>query len=189
MRYFQWSNAFEKNNCVLAGLDFDVASELHRGKSLAKKRKKPYVYPMDPEYKKNIRLTDSLMNDMHTIVASPRLRDLLVDRLGKAIEVLEVHVQDHKGRIASKDYSIINLLDLKACVDLDRSTTFWGNLDGKRTVLDVEDMVLDPKKIGKDSLLFRANPPTRTIVAREDLVKELKAAKVEGVSFSPLASV
>src|SRR4030095_16542397 len=106
---------------------------------------------MDAEYKKNVRLTDSLRNDQDAIVASPRLRDMLVGRLGKKIEVLPVWIKDHKGRIATKDYSFINVLDLQDCVALTESGPDYATMDGEEVILGFDKLTLETRRIGRDS--------------------------------------
>jgi hypothetical protein len=189
MLYFRWVNQFEKNNCVLIGLEGGEIGELRRGTPLARQRTKPYTYSMDEEYRRNVKLTDSLYNDQHTIVASPRLRDLLTARLGTAIEALPVSINDHKGRVASKDYTIINLLDLQDCLAEKESEPFYGTVDGKRTLLGVETLTIDPRKIDGESRLFRLESFRQPIVVREELVEELRAAKIIGVDFNEVATI
>ena len=85
MKYFEWMNLFEKNNCALTRFKGGKIGELTAGVPLAGVRPDPYGYSMDDEYRKNVRLTDNLYNDQDAIVASPRLRDLrmgLVARTG-----------------------------------------------------------------------------------------------------------
>ena len=96
MNYFEWKNQFEKSNCVLTGLVGGEIDEVAKGLSLAKLRPEPYKYMMDDDYPRNVRLTDSLVNDQSSIVASQRLRDLLVERLGEKIEALPVWIKDRR---------------------------------------------------------------------------------------------
>ena len=145
MNYFRWFDSREKNNCFLCSLRGQKKEgELRRGEPLAAQRKKPYLYAMDDEYPRNIKLTDHLLNDAYVIVASPRLRDLLVERLGKAIEVLPVHIEDHKKRIASKDYSIINLLDRQECLAVQESLPSYSTIDGREVLTGVQRLTIDP---------------------------------------------
>jgi len=189
MLYFTWENQFEKNNCVLIGLAGGEPGEMVRGQPLARKRPKPYTYSMDEEYRRNVKLTDSLRNDQDTIVASPRLRDMLAARLGTAIEALPVWIKDHKGRIASKEYSIMNVLDLQDCLAEQQSSPFYGTVDGKQMILAVDPLTIQPSKLDGDSRLFRVSSFTQPIVAREYLVEELRAAKIVGVDFNEVATV
>jgi hypothetical protein len=187
VKYFEWDNEFERNNCRLSGLRNQLKyGEVYEGIPLAKKRKKPYVWAMDNEYKKNVRLTDSLMNDERTIVASPRLKELLAARVESGMEALPVHVLDHKGRVASKDYAIINILDLQDCLAVEESHVTYATMGGREVLNSVRELVLKAKKISAGSKLFRVANFTRKIVVREDLADELIKGKFEGIRLDPV---
>ena len=189
MRYFTWENQFEKNNCVLMRLEGGEPGEMVTGQPLARKRTKAYTYSMDEDYPRNVKLTDSLRNDQNTIVASPRLQEMLKGRLGTGIEALPVWIKDHKGRIATKEYAIMNVLDLQDCLAEQQSNPFYGTVDGKQMILAVDPLTIQPSKVDGDSRLFRISTFTQPIVAREDLVEELRAAKIVGVDFNEVATV
>jgi len=189
MRYFEWDNPYEKNNCALSGFEGGEFQEMTKAKPLAKLRPDPYTYSMDEEYKKNVRLTDSLINDQRTIVASERLRDLLLSRLGKKIEALPVWIKDHKGRIASKSYAIINILDVQPCLATDESEPIFTTIGGKNTLVGVDNLTLNAKKISQDAMLFRTAELLGPILIREDLADEIGAGKFVGMRFLPVNTI
>jgi hypothetical protein len=190
VKYFKWINDFEKNNCRLSGLRNESKyGELEEGVPLAKKRKKPYVWAMDSEYKKNVRLTDSLMNDENTIVASPRLKELLAARLESRMEALPVEILDHKGRVAGKDYTIVNILDLQDCLATEESGATYATMGGQQVVNNVWELVLVAKKIAANSRLFRIKTFAREIVVREDLADELTKEKFQGFQLKPIRTI
>jgi hypothetical protein len=189
MRYFQWQKVFEKNNCILVGLNEKKLGETCAGVPLLKERKRAYVYPMDDEYKKNVRLTDSLANSNAVIVASPRLRDFLTSRLGDTVEALPVHIKDHKGRIASKDYSIINVLDVQDGLAVDESTPLRMTIDGETMITAVRKLVLRGAQIASTSRLFRLAEFKSPILLREDLANEIQAEKFDSVAFTPVTTI
>jgi len=189
MHYFRWMNLIEKNNCVVGGLNGGKVGEIAKGQPLAKDRPDPYTLQMDDDYRKNVKLTDCLYNDQDAIVASPRLRDLLVERLGATVEVLPVWIKDHRKRVASKDYAFINILDVQDCLAIKESQPDYATLRGKQIMLGVEQIVLESAKIGKTAQLFRLAPWLRPMLVREDLVEAIQAAKIEGVTFNPIDTV
>src|SRR4051812_25856762 len=190
MKYFRWIDAREKNNCFLIGLGGEkVAGELRRGERLAAQRTKPYLCSMDDEYPRNVRLTDHLVNDEDVIIASPRLRDFLVERLGDTIELLSINIEDHKRRLATKDYSIINLLDRQDCLVVEQSMPLYAPIDGKQVLTGVHNLTIDPKKISPDSQLFRMEKLNKPILVREDLVAEIKAKKFDGVRLNAVHEI
>ena len=189
MKYFEWMNLFEKNNCALTRFKGGKIGELTAGVPLAGVRPDPYGYSMDDEYRKNVRLTDNLYNDQDAIVASPRLRDLLVEKLGAKIEALPVWIKDHKGRIATKDYTFINILDVQDCLAVEESQASFGTIGGKQVVLGVEDLTLDLKRVSADARLFRLPQPQIPMLIREDLKDEIVSQKFQGLGFNLVKTI
>jgi len=190
MQYFRWFDSREKNNCVLCGLAGEkLSGETYQGMPLAAERKRAYRFLMDDDYPRNVKLTDNLDNDSCVIVASPRLKEFLLERLGAAVEVLKVDILDHKKRVVSKEYSIMNLLDLQDCLVIEASRPQYATIGGRKVIVGVKDMVLDSKEISQTSQLFRLSNCKLPIVAREDLVEEIRAQKLQGMVLSPVKTL
>ncbi len=189
MRYFKWLNSFEKNNCALIKLEGGEIGELADGKPLAKLRPDPYTLTMDEEYRKHVRLTDSLYNDQDAIVASPKLRDFLLAKLGKKLEALPVWIKDHKGRVATKDYSFINILEVQPCLAIEQSQPSYGTISGKSVLLGVEALTIDLKRLSPEAQLFRLKELLRPMLISEDLMNEITAKKFQGIRFFPVKTM
>src|SRR5439155_15397562 len=101
---------------------------------------------MNPLRKKDVALLDSISNHEGVQLMSPKLRDFLRGQDVPETEFLPVAILDHKGRVASKDFSILNCLRVVDCVDQEKSDFRWNGLDPPQMV--VSEMVLNPDSLG-----------------------------------------
>lgn len=107
----------------------------------------------------------------YLVVARP-LKEVF-EQAGVPIECLPFTLLDHKKRVASRDYFIINPLGTFDCLDLQKSHITWSQkVPG--AVLDLDKPVLDPKKIGHASDLFRILEDPTIIVLSAALAKKLQ---------------
>src|SRR4051812_33364529 len=76
---------------------------------------------MSKDFKKDTGLIDDVRAGGHVKVCSPRLVDFLRKQKLKNVEFLPVTILDHKGKVASKEYSIVNPFGLQDALDLEKS--------------------------------------------------------------------
>jgi hypothetical protein len=190
MTYFKCYTTANKNACILSYFrGFAEIGEFRMGRKLAKQRTEPYTCRMDPEHKKKVRLTDVADNDQSVLVAAPRLQDFLVKQLGKEIELLPVHILDHKERVASKEYAIINILNLQDALAVEASNPDWSTMGPTPEIAGVQQIVVDVKRIDPKARMFRLTQYTRPTIVSEDFYEALKAEKFEGLTFLPVETL
>src|SRR5262245_42403684 len=68
-----------------------------------------------------MKLTDWVSNPFGWLLISGRFKQLLEDVGAPAVEYLPIKMKNHKGRLASADYWIVNFLVLIGAVDRERS--------------------------------------------------------------------
>jgi hypothetical protein len=83
---------------------------------------------MDPSFPKDIDLADSLDGTTFVIV-SDAVRSFLDSAAVPQIETLPIKIIDHKGRVASDAYYILNPLAAVDCIDEDASAVELDLLD------------------------------------------------------------
>lgn len=97
---------------------------------------------------------------------------------GEDVEFLHFILLDHKGRVHSDDYWIINPLGTRDCLHYGESN-IKRNDEGD--VLLIKKFVLDKQKLGGAPALFRIQEDPTEYVMSEELIKALGAADVKNV--------
>jgi hypothetical protein len=137
---------------------------------------------MDPNFPKAIQLPDCVANLAGAIVVSARLKEFIEKQKPASVEYLPMSIVNHKGRIASTDYFIINPWKLQDCIDQKASEITWNPIDPD-LIAACPKMVLDEGKIDKDAKVFRLKHyPTKVLFARA-LADGIKSAKFTGIKF------
>jgi hypothetical protein len=89
---------------------------------------------------------------------------------------------NHKGRVASTEYSILHSLDVCDCIDLEKSQVKWNPLD-KAKILSCNSLILKPEAMPPQLSLFRLKHWGSNIMASEALVKKLQEKGFIGFRF------
>jgi hypothetical protein len=182
MSFLLWQSAYEEGNCVvMAPENVDQIFDLEDGVSIADDYPADAYCGMDPDYPKDIRLTDNLHEGVHTII-SKRLKEAMEKERVNHVEFLPLRIVNHKGRTASKDYFLMNPLDLCDCIDLDKSGVKWNKL-AKDRIATCEKLVLRESAVPKKYLIFRPKFWTNRILVRSELADRLTSGGFTGLVF------
>jgi hypothetical protein len=137
---------------------------------------------MDPNFPKALQLPDCVKNLPGAIVVSKRLKEFIAAAKPVHVEYLPVSIINHKGKLASSEYFIINPYKLQDCIDQKASTIDWNPIDTS-LIAACTNLVLDEKKIEKNAKVFRLEHyPSKVLFARE-LADGIKQAKFTGLKF------
>ena len=171
--------------CVLKKfVGFSADNTLRHGVPLENKFPRGVAFHMSPDFPTNLLLTDNLRNTDSCAVVSAKLAAALRARPVAKMEYLPVSIIDHKRKVASKDYFILNPLELVDCVDRKKSKLREDDM----VPGDIErifDLVLDEKRIPKDRDVFRVKGFAQMTLASCELADELTAAKFVGLRWVP----
>jgi Immunity protein family (Imm11) len=137
---------------------------------------------MTPERPKDVKLLDYISSPEDVLLFSPKCRDYFRNQALKEIEFLPVTILDHKGRVASKEYTILNYLRTVDCVDQNESDFTWNNL--KEPSMNMEKMVFNPNALGADDRMIRVKFVPGYVFFREDLMRSILQQGFSGVGFS-----
>jgi hypothetical protein len=169
----------------------DRPPALRRGYELLKGVPRLDGWPTDltlrfsPHRPEGLLLTDALENAFGWLLASGALRTLLEAFEVVPAEYLPVVIENHKGRIASTDYWIVNLLALTPAVDRERSV-YAVRASDPALIRRFDRLVLtaEVEKGGAPLLRLRERP--RVLLARADLVAAAEAEGLTGMEFVPV---
>ena len=138
---------------------------------------------MSPRYSRDIELSDNLYGGNYPVI-SKRLREALeASSAGTKMEYLPVTVVNHKGRVASKDYSLVNPLDVVDCIDADRSGIKWNALD-ENDISSCDRLVLRDDKVAPSISVFRPRFMLSAYLMRRSVAERLTGTGFTGLSFT-----
>jgi hypothetical protein len=137
-------------------------------------------------------VADMLPNELGLLILHKRLVAVLaphIERGDVKAEVLPVVIKDERGKVRSRDHSIVNLLGMVECIDAKRSSlerTKEGYLVPKRPVAlktDLDKLTYSRAAIAAAPQLFRVrhHDLPMAIAVREDL-------RAEWVGLKPAAT-
>jgi hypothetical protein len=170
------NNVIEPSFCFVdtlptgTGLDNVDAANPSRGEPAAA------VYPADARVFMSPRfggmeLPDFVCNTRGLMIVHRRVKEV-VERVQRgATEYLPVAIYNHKRRLASAEYFVVNPIGTYDVLDLEASDIEWD--DGE--VVHVNQMVLDAKKVKQAPDLFRPNEdPSAYIISRKIATEIIK---------------
>ncbi|MFY0562746.1 imm11 family protein [Archangium lansingense] len=168
----------DKSYCVLGDLPDNLLSFSNR---LSRGRPMGNDYPKDPQWRMSdtyggIKLPSLIANTDSILVVERPLKEVF-EATGVAMECLPFVLVNHKGRVASRDYFIVNPLGNLDCLNLEKSEIEWLDDD----VVGIEKFVLDTEKVKDAPDMFRVKEDRETIVISHRLADELKKVKPTNV--------
>lgn len=182
MGYVIWKSANEEGLCsLLAPEGIKDSFELQRGISRNEGWSQDTICRMNDEYPNDIQLADN-MHATGLIVISKPMKALLVKENVNNVEFLPLTILNHKGRVASADYFIVNALDICDCIDLDASEVEWNFIE-KDLISNCERLVLKEEAIPQNYMVFRPKFKPNIILIHIALVEKLYAANFTGLEF------
>lgn len=132
--------------------------------------------------KPGLRLASVIGNTNGFFLVDRALRDLLGSaRLGD-VEFLPLSILDHKGRIASRDYFVVNPIGGFDCLDRQASEIEWHG----DQVVEVTRYVFAKAKVATAPDLFRIRETPRVQVMSAALAERCLAAGATNLSLSPV---
>jgi hypothetical protein len=186
MDYVVWRADPTTDFCSLDVLDnVDDSYELKRGISRAQGFPASASFPMDPAHKKAIKLGDNLYTIENVLVISKPLKEFLESHQPLETEFLPVSIINHKGRLASADYFIVNPLSVQDCINKSKSTLDWNPIE-KDLIASCEVLVLDKARIDPRYVLFRPRYMPTVVFLRRDVAEAAEAAGFEGMRFTDI---
>lgn len=172
--------------CVLRGIqNVEDDYELSKGVSRAQRFPKDACFHMDPKYKKYVALADNIDNLNRFLVVSRRLKEFIESKSPPDVEYLRVSIINHKKKVASDEYFIINPLRVIDCIDKEKTRILWNNIDPEK-ISACSDVVLHPEALDDSLLLFRPKHLEYYVMVHPDFAREIEGAGFTGLRFTDL---
>jgi hypothetical protein len=169
--------------CILGFIKgFENNYKLSKGHSVAKEWPDDVTFLMDPDFKKRIKLSDNLVNGNGYIIASPKLQDFLKKKEVPNIEFLPVQIVNHKKKVETTEYALVNQVTMQDCVDTKKSDLVWNKINPDDVSI-VKKLVLNEGKVDPRASLFRMKHVVDLIIVRRDLADAITAEGFTGIEF------
>ncbi len=184
MDYLVWEEEASDVFCTLNYLlNVEKDYELYEGISRINSFPSDACFHMYKDKPKAIKLSDNIENITDVPVISQKLMEFVKSYKPKSVEFLPVTIFNHKGRVASKNYFIMNPLIVQDCIDLEKSKVKWWTKD---SIVSWKKLILDTKQIDNTLLLFRAKYHPITIFIRRDFANAIEKEDFTGIEFDEL---
>jgi hypothetical protein len=183
-----WGWDVGESFCVLLGIkNVPDAWEITKGISRLAGFPKDARFHMDSKYSKFVALPDNVDNLDRMLVVSPRLREFLAARKLPRVEFLPVAIVNHKGKVASADYSVVHPTGIVDCIDKGRSKLKWNKIDTEK-ISSARNLVIRQEALDWSHPLFRPKHLEYYVMVHPDLAKAIESEKFTGLRFTDLAS-
>ncbi|HYO73697.1 MAG TPA: DUF1629 domain-containing protein [Archangium sp.] len=179
-----WDWNVGKSFCVLAGIEnVEKLYQLSQGVSRSQGFPKEACFRMDPSHPKYVALSDNIANLDKALVVSRKLKEFLESKGPRDVEYLRVSIFNHKKKLASDEYFIVNPLRVIDCVDKDKSDIEWNNIDPEKISFCFK-LVLRTEALDDSLLLFRPRHLATRVMVHPELAKAIEGAGFTGLRFT-----
>lgn len=139
-------------------------------------------YPMSPQWPDRRVLYEFQSNTLSLLIVSGRCKTVLEAGAHANLEFLPISIINHRGKLASGDYFIVNILGGVDCMDRERSVFKPSHLKPS-IIASCSRLVLKNDKIPEDVELFRLSNAPTTYIIKQSLKDRLEAQGVKGAAF------
>ncbi|RKG92679.1 imm11 family protein [Corallococcus terminator] len=136
------------------------------------------------DYPDLINVFDFVTNTLGLPIVSAKMVDVLVQLGANRFETLPVTLLDHKGRVASTEHSILNVLDVQDIIDMERSDYVPSPFDPSQ-IFRIKRLAVKAEDVESGALLFRARTRMREIFLHASLHEAFLSAGVTGLKAFP----
>ncbi|RYZ42504.1 MAG: hypothetical protein EOO71_07740 [Myxococcaceae bacterium] len=190
MKFFRLSTLGDLNDPELVMLDGPPEGMELRSYCMSEGDSSSRFYPEDAKVfmdadQPGIKLSSLLGNTSRYLIVHASMKEVIAAQCQDLeVEYLPFDLFDHRKRLYSRDYFIINPIGTRDCLDPVASGVKIGSQGG---VIHVARYVLDPKKVVGLPVLFRPNEERSIYLVSEPLAGALMEKAFTNVRLEPLA--
>lgn len=161
------------------------ASMFQRGMPLKDWMPAKAHYRMSNRYPDRRALIAFQTNTLDLLVVSHEARETLAPQPVQEMEFLPIVILDHRDKVASTDYFILNLLGSVDCMDREKSV--YKNSPLNPSVFNsCRKLVLHEDRIPAGTELFRLTNGPTTYIASQELKERVVSRGLQGMKFVPV---
>lgn len=186
MSFVVWEWVAAPGCCSLTNIqNVDRAYELGRGVARSDDFPDDAEFNMDPQHPRSVKLPDQATNLEDLLVVSGRVKGFVETLDLEDVEFLPVRIINHKGRLASDDYWIVNPLTVVDCIDTDASDIEWNKIEPDR-ISFCDELVLRDDEIPEELRIFRPKHLEDVVLVHEEVGEALAAEGFPGLDIVEL---
>ncbi|HYO67841.1 MAG TPA: DUF1629 domain-containing protein [Archangium sp.] len=145
-------------------------------------------FQMAPEVRGSL-IGDVIPNAINYLMVSSRMKQLLARHATAEIEFLRFTLLSHKGRIASEDLYIVNVIGTQEWADMERSMGARVTTpEGERKFEHLRRLYLKDGEIDPHINIFRVSAMPKLVLVREDLKTLFDNEGITGAVFHPMGT-
>lgn len=190
-KIFQWDCSVPKGVAgftTLKGIDSQWAIDIAEGRELAGEFPSDNAYfEMNPDRPRDVKLGEQHYNLERMVVIGPRLSEFVRTLGDSSVRLLRVRILDHKGRVASRDFSIVHTTKVVDCLDSHASKAVWNPLDPEQ-MMSWGTLQLRPGDHDFPKI-FRVRRIPSFLFVRQDTADAIEALGLKEPYMTPLESV
>jgi hypothetical protein len=157
---------------------------IRKGRRLSDRYPEDVVFRMGKSYR-GIAVGDLIQNERGYCMASAKLKEIFEREAGVELEFLRFRLLNHKGRKASDECYIVNVIGTQDCADMARSEG-QVSLSEPGTFLRLKKLYLDEAKIDPAARVFRVQQKPYLVIIREDFRALLESEDITGARYIPI---
>ncbi len=187
MDYVIWDVDMPPGYCVCMGLDgFDEGYKINYGQPVGEDAfPDTAFFTMSRDFPKDIQLADNVKNT-GKILVSEALKTALTSMVEGEVEYLPVKIINHKGRVASDAYFVVNVLDFCDALDQEKSDIVWNSIN-PNLISACYEIVLHEDRIPLTLAMFRLKYFPTKVIVRRDVAERLEEEGFTGLRFIEIA--
>lgn len=137
---------------------------------------------LSADYAKRKALVDFQPNRLGALFVSAKARAALERVTSRGVEYFPLTLKDAKGKVLSRDYSLVNPVGLEDAIDLARSKVELvpGTTD---RVARLERLAVAPRRVHPGATLFRCAALPTLLFVRDAVREVVLGARLTGASF------
>lgn len=185
MRYLAWENVEEWDRWARVAVEPEaIRSESFKlTTGVPADGVVPDALPFDVSPEFGVELADSIPNSVNLRLVSARLLALFASA-GVAHQAFPITVRNARGRVEAEPYFVLNILEQRACADLERS--LYGRALIRGRIARIRRLVLDPSRIEPPTAAFRLAECPQLVLVREDLAARIETSGMTGLRLETL---
>lgn len=182
MEFWLWRNATQDGYCTIKTPSMERVWELTQGISRIEEFPDGIECRMNPQRPKDVGLADNIRGAVFPVISGRLRRALEPEITQNRVEYIPVRIINHKKRLASDDYFVLNPLDVIDCIDKEASAVEW-NAISPGSISYCKGLILKENAIPAGFRLFRLMYWPNNIMIDGDLVASLKTMGLSGLVF------
>ncbi|RKH44953.1 imm11 family protein [Corallococcus sicarius] len=156
------------------------AHTLERGEPAAELFPPESTVRFSEEFPTRRKVCDFMSNIFGSLIVSAKVKRILEEQGANNCEFIPLRILDHKGKVASKEHFLLQVLGHVEAVDMERSQVVMSAILKER-IGNIEHLVLNREAIPPDAVIFRLSRKRNEFLVKQATYEALTNQGVTGL--------